>query len=70
MLRCPMNDEALDELTIAHAIIEQMMRYIPRDQHGELARDLSRVHNGEGMLRYHERAAVISRSNDAKKRLA
>ena len=55
-------EELLSELSIAHAIITTLQNMVPAERKAELTAALYRLHDGEGAVRYHERAAVIAKT--------
>ena len=52
----------IDELQKAHAIITVLLNLVPDERKFAMAEKLAKVHDGEGAVRYHERAAVIRKA--------
>lgn len=62
MSNTPIERELLSELQYAHSIISVLLNLVPAERKAEMAAALARVHDGEGAVRYHERAAVIAKA--------
>jgi len=54
--------ELLHELEKAHQIITVLLNLVPSERKFEMAEALAKLHDGEGAVRYHERAAVLAKA--------
>jgi len=52
----------LHELEKAHQIITVLLNLVPSERKFEMAEALAKLHDGEGAVRYHERAAVLAKA--------